>query len=56
MKKTQHITESLLRKVYKHQKAEFIQFIKHILGIEILESFDEQVSKAIQQFIVDHTH
>lgn len=50
-----HITESLLRKVYKHQKAKFIQFIKHILGIEILESFDEQVSKAVQQFIQEHT-
>lgn len=51
-----HITESLLRKVYKHQKAKFLQFIKHILGIEILESFDEQVSKAVQQFIIEHTH
>jgi len=51
-----HITESLLRKVYKHQKAKFIQFIKHILGIELLESFNEQVSKAIQQFIVKHSH
>jgi type I restriction enzyme R subunit len=51
-----HITESILRKVYKHQKAKFIQFIKHILGIEPLESFDEQVSKAVQQFIVGHTH
>lgn len=50
-----HITESLLRKVYKHQKAKFIQFIKHILGIEILESFDEQVGKAVQQFIQEHT-
>lgn len=51
-----HITEPLLRKVYKHQKAKFIQFIRHILGIEILESFDEQVSKAVQQFIQEHTH
>jgi type I restriction enzyme R subunit len=50
-----HITESLLRKVYKHQKAKFIQFIKHILGIEILESFDEQVGIAVQQFIQEHT-
>lgn len=50
-----HITELLLRKVYKHQKAKFIQFIKHILGIEILESFDEQVGKAVQQFIQEHT-
>lgn len=51
-----HITESLLRKVYKHQKAKFIQFIKHIMGIEILESFDEQVGKAVQLFIQEHTH
>ncbi|MFA0963953.1 DEAD/DEAH box helicase family protein [Roseivirga sp. BDSF3-8] len=50
-----HITENLLRKVYKHRKARFIQFIKHILGIEILESFDEQVSRAVQQFIQAHT-
>lgn len=50
-----HITESLLRKVYKHQKAKFIQFIKHILGIEILESFDIQVNKAVEQFIIEHT-
>jgi type I restriction enzyme R subunit len=51
-----HITESLLRKIYKHQNAKFIHLIKHILQIEILESFDEQVSKAVQQFIVEHTH
>jgi type I restriction enzyme R subunit len=51
-----HITEQLLRKVYKHQKAKFIQFIKHIFGIEILESFDEQVSNTVSQFIQEHTH
>ena len=51
-----HITEALLRKVYNHQKAKFIQFIKHILGIEILERFDDQVNKAVQQFIREHTY
>lgn len=51
-----HITETLLRKVYNHQNAKFIQFIKHILGIEILERFDEQVSKSVQQFIETHTY
>ena len=51
-----HITETLLRKVYNHQNAKFIQFIKHILGIEILERFDDQVSKAVQQFIETHTY
>jgi len=51
-----HITETLLQKVYKNKKAKFIQFIKHILGIEILESFDLQVSKAVEQFIQIHTN
>ena len=50
-----HITEELLRRIYKNQKAHFIQFIKHILGIETVESFPETVSKAIDQFIREHS-
>lgn len=50
-----HITEALLQKVYKNQRANFLQFIKHILGIEILESFDETVSKKVAEFIQTHT-
>lgn len=46
-----HITVDLLRRVYNHKKAELVQFIKHILGIEVLESFPETVSKAFDQFI-----
>ena len=55
-KEDPHITEHLLQKVYKNRKAKFIQFIKHILGIEILESFDKQVSKAVEQFIQMHSN
>jgi len=51
-----HITVELLRRIYKNQKAHFIQLIKHILGIEILESFPETVSKSIDQFIQKHTN
>jgi type I restriction enzyme R subunit len=50
-----YITVDLLRRVYKHKRAELVQFIKHILGIEILESFPETVSKAFEQFIAQHT-
>ncbi|WNO09402.1 DEAD/DEAH box helicase family protein [Teredinibacter sp. KSP-S5-2] len=50
-----HITENLLRQVYKNRKAHFIQFIRHILGIEILKSFPETVSAAFDQFIRAHT-
>jgi type I restriction enzyme R subunit len=51
-----HITLDLLRKVYNHQKAELIQFIKHILDIEILESFPETVSKSFERFITEHSY
>lgn len=49
-----HITIDLLRRVYNHKKAELLQFIKHILGIEVLESFPETVSKAFEQFVASH--
>lgn len=51
-----HITEDLLRQVYKNRKARFIQFIRHILGIEILKSFPEEVSEAFEQFIQQHSN
>ncbi len=51
-----HITEALLRNAYKNRKARFIQFIRHILGIEILASFPETVAKAFDLFIAEHTN
>lgn len=51
-----HITEDLLRQVYQNRKAHFIQFIRHILGIEILKSFPETVSAAFEQFIRQHSN
>jgi len=51
-----HITEDLLRQVYKNRKARFIQFIRHILGIEILKSFPETVTDAFEQFIQQHSN
>ncbi|TCK75650.1 type I restriction-modification enzyme R subunit C-terminal domain-containing protein [Acidipila rosea] len=50
-----HITEDLLRQVYKNRKAHFLQFIRHILGIEVLKSFPDEVSAAFDQFIRAHT-
>lgn len=51
-----HITEDLLRQVYKNRKAHFIQFIRHILGIEILKSFPETVSESFDRFIQQHSN
>lgn len=51
-----HITVDLLRRVYNHRKAQLIQFIKHILGLEVLDSFSETVSKAFDQFLASHSY
>jgi type I restriction enzyme R subunit len=51
-----HITVDLLRRVYNHRKAQLVQFIKHILGIEILESFPQTVSKSFDKFIAQHSY
>ncbi|MBO1926205.1 DEAD/DEAH box helicase family protein [Thiomicrorhabdus sp. 6S2-11] len=50
-----HITEDLLRQVYKNRKARFIQFIRHIVGIEVLKSFPDEVNALFEQFIHAHT-
>jgi type I restriction enzyme R subunit len=51
-----NVTEDLLRRAYKNKRAKFIEFIRHILGIELLESFPETVSKAFDQFIQEHSN
>jgi type I restriction enzyme R subunit len=51
-----HITIDLLRKVYNHRKAALVQFIKHILGIEPLETFAETVTRAFDDFIAKHSY
>ncbi len=49
-----YVTEEHLQKIYDNKKAKFIQFIKHILGLEELSSFSETVSKAFEEFITNH--
>ena len=51
-----HITEDLLRTVYQNQNATLLQFIKHILGIEILQSFPEKVTDAFELFYQEHSN
>jgi len=51
-----HITEDLLKSVYQNRKAKFLQFIRHILGIEILESFPDTVTHALEKFIQNHSN
>ena len=48
------VTEETLRKVYDHKTAHFLQFMRHILGLEKLESWSETVTKAFDAFIAEH--
>ena len=50
------VVKPLLRTVYNHRKAALVQFIKHILGIEQLETFAETVTKAFDDFISKHSY
>ncbi|ALM07745.1 restriction endonuclease subunit R [Sediminicola sp. YIK13] len=51
-----HITIGLLQRVYQNRKAKFLQFIKHILGLEVLETFTESVASAFGDFIREHNY
>jgi type I restriction enzyme R subunit len=48
------VTEKLLQRVYGNQHAKFLQFIKHILQIETLHSFEETVIIVFNEFILTH--
>ena len=50
------VTEKLLQRVYGNQHAKFLQFIKHILQVEIVHSFEETVTLAFDEFIKLHNN
>ena len=49
-----NVTEYILREIYDNRSAKFIQFIKHILGLEPIGTFTETVSSAFDDFIRKH--
>jgi type I restriction enzyme R subunit len=49
------VTEELLRRVYDHKTAQFVQFMRHILGLEELESWSLTVHRSFDEFVADHT-
>lgn len=50
-----HITVDLLRRVYNNKTAALIQFIKHILGLEVLEDYPTTVARAFETFVQQHS-
>lgn len=51
-----YATEQLLQKVYDNQSATFLQFIRHILGLEKLSSWSEEVTLKFDRFISEHNN
>ncbi|MBU1862786.1 MAG: DEAD/DEAH box helicase family protein, partial [Candidatus Omnitrophica bacterium] len=51
-----HITEYILREIYDNKSAKFVQFIKHILGIEEIATFNETVSTLFDEFLKEHNN
>ncbi len=51
-----HVTEYILREIYDNRSAKFVQFIKHILGIEEVATFAETVSIAFDDFLRNHNN
>ncbi len=51
-----NVTELILQEIYDNRSAKFIQFIKHVLGLEPLETFTEKVSFAFDEFIRAHNN
>jgi type I site-specific restriction endonuclease len=50
------VTEKLLQRVYGNQHAKFLQFVRHILHIEVIHSFEETVTSAFDEFIRLHSN
>ncbi|MBO9703656.1 MAG: DEAD/DEAH box helicase family protein [Sporocytophaga sp.] len=50
------VTEKLLQRVYGNQHARFLQFIKHILQVEPIHSFEETVTMVFDDFIKMHNN
>ena len=49
-----HINENILRRIYDNKRANFIQFIRHMLGRERLAPWSETVTKEFDGFIAGH--
>jgi type I restriction enzyme R subunit len=50
------VTEERLQQIYDNRTAHFLQLIRHVLGLEHLESWEESVSDRFDAFIAAHTN
>ncbi len=49
-----YITEEQLRQVYDARTANFLQLLRHVLGLELVESWSAEITRAFDDFIGRH--
>lgn len=49
-----YVTLDILKRIYDNRSAKFIDFIKHILGLQKLQTRTEVITKAFDHFISEH--
>jgi type I restriction enzyme, R subunit len=48
------VTEETLRQTYGQPTAQMPEFLKHILGLAVLPSWDDRINAAFEKFIAEH--
>ena len=49
-----YVTEDLLQRIYDNRAAGFLDFMRHVLGLEVVESWSTTVSREFDDFIAEH--
>jgi type I restriction enzyme R subunit len=49
-----HVTEELLQKIYENRAVSFLQLVRHVLGLEQVESWSTTVSRRFDEFVAQH--
>ena len=49
-----YVTEDLLQRIYDNRVASFLDFMRHVLGLEVVESMTTVVSREFDRFIAEH--
>ncbi len=49
-----YVTENLLQRIYDNWAASFLDFMRHVLGLEVVESWTTTVSREFDRFIAEH--
>lgn len=50
------VTEDTLRQVYERPDADLLTFLRHILGLDVLQSRAKQITELFDEFISAHPH